>query len=120
MPWFTIISVELVWAPVGTYTNKRGEQKTKFLKLGVRITMGDGSHWFYSRKHGSWTKHHRPVQRLDRLGRPMVEGGKPVFLPERKERYNQGELHREWGPRRPELVAALEAAVAQSEDEGLW
>jgi len=120
MPWFTVKSVELVWAPIGTYTNKRGEEKTRFFKIGVKVVMGDGSHWFYSNKHGSWTKHHMPVQRLDRLGRPERDPqGKPVFLPERKERYTVRELHREWGTRKPELVATLERAVAESEEQGL-
>lgn len=114
--WSTVKEAQLVWAPVGTYTNKKGEVKTKFLRIGVKITMMDGTHWFYSFKHDSWTKHHLPVRKMDRLGRPAVEGGKPVFLPERKERYTTHQLHREWGTRKPELVAALEAAVIESEE----
>jgi hypothetical protein len=116
MNWFTVKEVQLVWAPIGTFFNKKGEEKTKFLKLGVKITMGDGTHWFYSFKHDSWTKHHLPVRKLDRLGRPAVEGGKPVFLPARKERYTTLQLQREWGGRKPELVAALHAAIVESEE----
>lgn len=116
MNWFTIKETQLVWAPIGTYTNKRGEVKTKFLKLGVRITMMDGTHWFYSFKHDSWTKHHLPVRKMDRLGRPMVEAGKPVYLPARKENYTSLQFQREWGSRKPELVASLQSAVAGCED----
>jgi hypothetical protein len=115
MPWFTITETQLVWAPVGTFTNKKGEVKTKFIRLGVKVTMADGTHWFYSFKHDSWTKHHLPVRKLDRLGRPAEEAGKPVFLPARKERYTATELQREWGRRKPELVASLHAAVAEAE-----
>lgn len=119
MNWFTIKEVQVVWAPIGTYVNKKGETKTRFIKIGVKVTMLDGTHWFYSYKHESWTKHHLPVRKMDRLGRPAVEAGKPVFLPERKERYTVRELHREWGSRKPELVACLEAAVANAEGEEL-
>jgi hypothetical protein len=118
MNWFKIKEVQLVWAPIGTYTNKKGEEKTKFLKIGVKIAMEDGTHWFHSYKHGSWTKHHLPVRKMDRLGRPMVEGGQPAFLPPHKERYNEAQLQREWGRRRPELVLALQNAVANAEEEG--
>ena len=113
--WSTITETQLVWAPVGTYVNKKGELKTKFIKLGVKMTMGDGTHWFYSYKHGSWTKHHLPVRKMDRLGRPAEEAGKPVFLPARKERYTDLQLQREWGKRKPELVLALQTAVATAE-----
>lgn len=116
MPWFTISETQLVWAPVGTFTNKKGEVKTKFIRLGVKITMADGTHWFYSFKHASWTKHHLPVRKMDRLGRPMEEAGKPVYLPARKERYTETELHREWGKRKPELVTALQTAVVECEE----
>lgn len=119
MNWATITETQLVWAPVGTYTNKKGEEKTKFLRIGVRIKMGDGTHWFYSFKHDSWTKHHLPVRKLDRLGRPAVEAGQPVFLPERKDRYTTPQLQREWGSRKPELVTALQTAVANCGEEEL-
>jgi hypothetical protein len=114
MNWHTVKSSDLVWAPIGTYVNKNGEVRTKFKRIGVRVTMMDNTWWFFSFKHESWTKHNKPVQRLDRLGRPMIEGGKPVFLPERKERYTIRELHKEWGTRKPELVVALETAVTEN------
>ena len=118
MPWFKISETQLVWAPIGTYTNKKGELKTKFIKLGVKIKMMDGTHWFYSYKHGSWTKHHLPVQKMDRLGRPATEAGKPVFLPARKENYTEFQFQREWGSRKPELVLSLQKAVIDAESTG--
>lgn len=117
MNWLTIKETQLVWAPVGTYTNKKGEVKTRFLKIGVKITMEDASWWFYSYHHKTWTKHWPLVQRLDRLNRPMVEGGNPVFLPERKDRYTEQQLSKEWGCRKPELVASLQKALFDAESE---
>lgn len=117
MEWYTVKEAQLVWAPIGSYTNAKGEERTKFLKLGVKVTMMDGAHWFFSHKHGSWTKHHLPVRKMDRLGRPAVEGGNPVFLPARKEKYTATEFQREWGRRKPELVAALVGAVDNAEGE---
>jgi hypothetical protein len=111
MNWFTVKENKLVWAPIGTITTKKGEVKTRFARLGVKVEMMDGSWWFFSFKHNTWTKHCPLVRRMDMLGRPMVEGGKPVFLPERKENYTVASLHKEWAKRKPELVAALESAV---------
>ena len=119
MNWFTVKESQLVWAPIGTYTNKKGELKTRFIRLGVKVAMEDGTHWFHSFKHATWTKHHLPVRKMDRLGRPMEEAGKPVFLPARKERYTELQLQREWGKRKPELVAALQTAVADCESDEL-
>lgn len=113
MNWFTVKEKSLVWAPIGTITNKNGETKTRFIKLGVKVQMMDGTWWFYSFKHKTWTKHNLRVQRLDRLGRPMVEAGKPVYLPERKDNYTTLTLHREWMKRKPELVKALESSVEE-------
>jgi hypothetical protein len=117
MNWHTVKEVKLVWAPIGTVTTKKGEQKTRFLRIGVRVTMQDDSYWFYSLKHDSWTKHWTPVRKMDTLGRPMTEAGKPVFLPERTDRYTTPQLHKEWMGRKPELVLALETAVANAEEE---
>lgn len=114
-PWFTINETQLVWAPIGTFTNKNGEMKTKFIRIGVKIKMADGTHWFYSFKHASWTKHHLPVRKMDCMGRPAEEAGKPVYLPAHKERYTETELQREWGKRKPELVKSLYSALEESE-----
>lgn len=117
MNWHTVKSSEVVWAPIGTYTNKKGEVRTKFSRIGVRVTMMDNSWWFFSFRHETWTKHNPLVQRLDMFGRPMMEAGKPVFLPERKENYTVRSLHKEWSGRKPELVHALESAVAEAQEE---
>ncbi len=117
MNWLTVKESKLVWAPVGMKFTKKGEEKTRFMRIGVRVDMMDGSWWFFSFKHESWTKHNTPVRKMDRLGRPAVEAGKPVFLPERKDRYTVLTLHREWDKRRPELVAALERAVMDVQED---
>ena len=113
--WHTVSESKVTWAPIGTYVDKKGEVKVKFKKLGIRVSMQDGSWWFYSFKHGTWTKHWPLVRKMDRLGRPMVEGGREIFLPERKDNYTVAKLHREWLSRKPELVKALEGAVESAE-----
>ena len=119
MNWHTVNNSDIVWAPIGTFVNKKGETKTRFIRIGVKVQMADGSWWFFSFKHSSWTKHNTLVQKMDKLGRPeTTPQGEPVYLPERKERYTVRELHKEWGVRKPELVSALENAVAEAENEG--
>lgn len=118
MEWLTVKESKLVWAPAGTRTTKKGEEKTRFIRLGVRVEMMDGSWWFFSFKHASWTKHWPRVRRMDKLGRPATNpDGTPDFLPERKDRYTTLSLHKEWSPRRPELVSALERAVDAAEED---
>jgi hypothetical protein len=112
MGWFTVKESKVVWAPVGTRTLKNGEEKTRFLRIGVRVDMMDGSWWFYSFKHKTWTKHHPRTQATDMFGRPNGE-----LLPERKENYTSWKLYKEWASRKPELVTALEGAVAEAESE---
>lgn len=122
MNWFTVKETQLVWAPVGKYVTKKGEERTKFLRIGVKVTMMDGSWWFHSFKHGSWTKHWPPVRVTDMMGRPASNpDGTPAFHPERKDRYTDSGLQKEWGGRKPELVAALQKALcdAESDDQGL-
>lgn len=114
-PWFTIRSAQLTWAPIGTFVNQNGELRTKFIKIGVKITMEDGSWWFYSFKHDSWTKHWPAVRKLDRLNRPAVEAGKPVYLPERKDNYSHKQFVREWGKRNKDFVLAMATAVNEAQ-----
>lgn len=114
--WYCVDDSKVVWAPVGTYTTKNGEVKTKFKRIGLKVSMADGSWWFFSFVHNTWTKHWPLTRKLDRLGRPAVEGGKPIYLPERKDRYTVEGLHKEWLARKPELVAALEKAVTDAEE----
>ena len=51
MDWFTVQSSEIVWAPIGSFVKKNGEEKTRFKRIGVRVRMMDGSWWFYSFTH---------------------------------------------------------------------
>lgn len=112
MGWFKVRESKVVWAPIGTRTLKNGEEKTRFSRIGVRVDMEDGSWWFFSFKHGTWTKHWPPVRKLDLFGRPTQE-----FFPEKKDRYTPWQLHKEWGGRKPELVSALQTAVSSVEEE---
>ncbi len=110
--WYTVSESKVSWAPIGTRVLKNGDEKPRFSRIGVRINMADGSWWFYSFKHDSWTMHRPGVRLLDRLGRPAVEAGKPVFGPERKLRFdNWNAVVKEYGGRSPGIVAALQGAV---------
>ena len=116
MNWFTVKESKVVFAPIAA-VKKNGDPTTRFIKIGVKVEMLDGSWWFYSFKHLSWTKHNTLTRAMDKLGRPAVEAGKPVFLPERKDRYTETSLRREWGARTPELVRALFSAVESATEE---
>jgi hypothetical protein len=109
MKWFTVKESKLTWVPI-SYTNKKGETKTKFKRIGVRIDMEDGSWWFYSFVHNTWTQHYPRTVKKDFAGRPVLEYGKPCLMPERKETYTPLTLYREWAKRKPELINALEGA----------
>lgn len=110
--WYTVNESKVSWAPIGTRVLKTGEEKPRFSRIGVRINMVDGSWWFYSFKHNSWTLHRVPVRKLDRLGRPAVEAGKPIFLPERKDRFaNWTAVVKEFRNGREHLLTALQTAV---------
>jgi len=115
--WYCVSESKVVWAPIGTFTNKKGEVKTKFKRIGLKVNMADGSWWFFSFVHSTWTKHWPLTRKSDMLGRPMVEGGKPVYHPERKDRYTVQGLRKEWLARKPELVSALENALVSSSEE---
>jgi hypothetical protein len=109
--WYTVVESKISWAPIGTRTMKNGEEKTRFSRIGIRINMADGSWWFYSFKHESWTLHQPGRQELDRLGRPHFVGGKPVMGPERKTRFaNWRAVLKEYDAR-PSIVASLQSAV---------
>ena len=112
MGWFTVRESKVVWAPIGTRILKNGEEKTRFSRVGVRVDMMDGSWWFYSFKHESWTKHWPSRQATDLLGRPNGD-----LLPEKKDRYTQMQFYKEWSGRKPELVSALQTAVANASEE---
>jgi hypothetical protein len=122
MQWYTVVESKVVWAPIGTRVLKNGEEKTRFSRIGVKVSMADGSWWFYSFRHDSWTQHFSPRPKLDRLGRPVLEYGKPVMQPDRKNKWsNWGAVCKEFGNRSPALVNALRDAVVsalESAEEG--
>lgn len=121
--WFDVSEATVVWAPIGTTVNKRGEERTRFSRLGIKVEMADGSWWFHSFKHGSFTQHFPLIQASDRLGRPAVDPkGNPVMLPERTNRFaNLQAVCREF-ENRPQFVqnltSALARAMSESNDKG--
>jgi len=109
-----VVESKIVWAPIGVRTLKNGETKPKFVRIGVRVSMADGSWWFYSFRHDSWTQHFKPAVKTDRLGRPVVEEGKIVTV-ERKNNYrNWAAVCKEFAARSPGLVNALQNGVTDA------
>lgn len=112
--WYTVVESKIVWAPIGVIRTKTGEEKPKFVRIGVKISMADGSWWFYSFRHDSWTQHFKPMPKLDRLGRPVIEYGKPVMV-ERKNKWNNwGAVCKEFAARSPGIVNSLQTAIVNA------
>jgi hypothetical protein len=117
--WYTVVESKIVWAPIGTRVLKNGDEKTRFSRIGVKISMADGSWWFYSFRHDSWTQHFPLRPKLDRLGRPVVEYGKIAMQPEKKNKWaNWDALSKDFGGRSPGLINALRDAVVSALEQG--
>lgn len=109
--WYTVVESKIVWAPIGVRRLKNGEEKPKFVRIGVRVDMADGSWWFYSFRHDSWTQHFKPVPQTDRIGRPVVEYGKVVMVDKKNQYRNWAAVCKEFASRSPGIVSALRGAV---------
>lgn len=112
--WFTLASAKVVYIPlpVKAKKGKDGGKDTevRFIRTGIRINMADGSWWFFRFGKETWSQHYPLVQATTRWNAPAVEFGtnKPIYLPERVERYSSFQkVVKEWGVRSPKLVAAL-------------
>lgn len=108
MAWFDVSETKLVWAPIGTAVNKNGQERTKFSRLGVKVEMADGSWWFYSFKHGSYTQHFPRVKAF------WTPGEQEHYLPERKNRYASWEAVQKEFKNRPAFLKALESAIDEA------
>ena len=119
--WYLVSESKIVWAPIGEVTKKDGTTRPKFSRLGIKITMENGTHWFYSFRHGSWTLHNKPVRKTDALGRPAFEDiGKkvPAFHPPKTTRWGSwSELQKEFSKRSPNLLSALMAGIDEATAE---
>ena len=118
--WNTLAASKVVYFPLA-HKGKDGEEKIRFMRVGIRVDMVDGSWWFLHFKRGSWS-HHRPrVQSLTRWGTPAVEmmTETPILVAESKDSYpNFGAVVKEWGVRSPMLIdALLEGRDRALEDE---
>lgn len=112
--WYTVVESKIVWAPIGVRTLKSGEQKPKFVRIGVRVNMADESWWFYSFRHDSWTQHFKPVPVTTRTGQPLVEYGKVVMVNKKNNYKNWAALCKEFAARSPGMVNALQGAVVNA------
>lgn len=112
--WYTVVESKIVWAPIGVRTLKNGETKPKFVRIGVRVDMADGSWWFYSFRHDSWTQHFKPVPKTDRIGKPVVEYGEIVMVEKKNNYRNWAAVCKEFAARSPGLVNALQTGVTNA------
>jgi hypothetical protein len=107
----SFVSSEVVWVPVGEYVNKKGEVKTKFCKVGVRVQISDGTSWFYSFIHDTWTKHLPAYPVKNRAGLPVYEHGKATMqTPPAEHVGNEKKLRQSYG-HCAALIAALQFGV---------
>lgn len=78
----------------------------KMYTTGVKVTFGDGTWWFYSFRHGTYTRHTPGAPKTDHFGRPTGE-----HHPEVVDKFSsQRALERELG-HCPVIVSALRDAV---------
>ena len=103
--WEVVKTAKVLFVPIGTTLNKKGEEKTIFARTGIRVDMADGSWWFHHFKHDTWTRHFPSLVVNDCFGRP-----EPTI--ERKDSFrNMAAVVKEFGNRCPELITALEEGV---------
>lgn len=85
----TVVESKVVKVPMGTSTNKAGEEKpSRFGRTGIKISFGDGTWWFYHFRAKSWTRHRLGLPLWYKSGQPILgEDGLQVMGPERKDRF---------------------------------
>ena len=110
MKWLQVVEAKVVRIPVpGTEINDEGEVEdcTHWPKIGVRVRMGDGSWWFQSFQHGSWTQHYPDTPKMERWGPALDEHGVQIMKKGQKQSYADfGELRKAYRDR-PELAERL-------------
>jgi hypothetical protein len=116
--WYTVVESKIVWAPIGTIRTKTGEEKPKFVRIGVRVDMADGSWWFYSFRHDSWTQHFKPVPATTRTGQPLVESGSVVMVNKKNSYKNWAGVCKEFAARSPGIINALQTGVTNALSTG--
>ena len=99
--WYTVASAKVVYVPIGTKVNKKGETKTIFARTGVRVDMVDGSWWFYHFKFLTWSRHYKGTATAGRGFNACT------VIVELKDSYTPSKLQREYATR-PNLLKALE------------
>jgi hypothetical protein len=114
MNWFTVLDAKVSYFGFKAI-NAKGEEYAKWIRLGIRINMADGSWWFHHFKTSSWTRHWPLTQAINKQGKPATElGGKPIMLPEKKDQWGNWEkLAKEFG-NRPKLLTALQEGVVMA------
>ena len=86
----------MVYYPVATRVNNDGEDRERFARMGIKVTMQDNTWWFLHFRAGSWTHHWKGVMR-----------DAPV---DRKTTYTATSLRREYR-HAPSVLAVLDEGV---------
>ena len=107
----TIDSAKVVYVPMGTYINKDGEEKTRFIRTGIRVDMADGSWWFQKFRSSSWTNHYPTTVVVSKPWEPLITG-----VQMETKSFSRMALQREYGGR-PRLLQALQDGIAQALEE---
>ena len=116
----TVEEAKVVYYPVPKIViDKDGneKEKTRFIRLGIRVTMGDNTQWFHSFSSGGWKQHFPQVQKLQKWGAPAFELGttNPIMIPETVNEYrNFRAVVAEFGTRNQGLICALLDGVKQA------
>ncbi len=107
-PAFMVKSAKVLQVPSDeTRINEDGEEvPARFFKVGVRVTMEDGSYWVNSFRSGSWTNHWTTMKPSG----PGYTGMRMVPV-ECKQTFTPRQLEREYAGRRA-LLDSLELGVA--------
>lgn len=103
-PYRTVTDAKVVKAPL-EIAQDDGQTMLVFVRIGIRLEMADGSHWF-QHKSGSWTHHFAGLER-DPFDDSLVHV-------QRKASYSPRQLDRDFG-NRPEFLRALAVGVEVAE-----
>lgn len=116
----TIQDAKVVYVPITkTVLDKDGneKEKTKFVRSGIHIALCDGTTWFHSFSHKTWSQHFPQVQKLQKWGVPAFELGTttPIMIRATINKYkNFRAIVAEFGIRNQPLVCALLDGVKQA------
>lgn len=120
--WLKVTEAKVSYVVFTKKDRETGEKKPCSLpnRLGVKITLGDGTWYFYHFRYESWTQHTPGNVKCYASGTPMTDPqGNVLRHPERIARWDNDFKFRKAFAHCPKLIAVIEAAYDQAiaEDE---